>query len=180
MGGSINTLALSRFVLLLPVLLVVFLGCSRIFPPLGQFYQGEVLGISAYDVKRAQEIRFVQGGTHYALVSIGEKQELIAFQLVVVNARANSIKLEISKAPIELVGLNQLGTYTQINPFDVSHKVSAPDDPSRFLYVDHLLWGTFELSKGEELEGWAVFKIPKGILFEEMRWWAGDFVILKK
>ena len=165
---------------MLSVVLVVFLGCSRIFPPLGQFYQGELLGISVYDVKRTQEIRFVQDGLHYSLVSSGEKQELIAFKLVVVNARANSIKLEISEAPIELVGLNQLGTYTQINPFDMSHKVSPPNDLSRFFYVDDLLWSTSELSKGEELEGWAVFKIPKGILFEEMRWWAGDFVILKK
>lgn len=165
---------------MLPVVLMVFLGCSRIFPPLGQFYQGEFLGISAYDVKRAQEIRFVVDEAHYAVVSTNEEQELIAFKLVVVNARTDSIEVDISKAPVELVGLNQLGIYSQINPFDMSHKVSDPKDPSRFLYVDNLFWGKFELSKGEELEGWVVFKIPKGILFEEMRWSAGDFVILEK
>lgn len=171
--------------------------CNRVVPPLGVWYRGESLGIVAFEIERLQEMHFEQGNGIYKIEILNPKTELVAIRLVLINSSATNLKFSIdnSNVRIQAKGLNERMSYP-IDPFSRGHKVEAlisENGPGFFEsllwgsfqgtgvgIVKSLLWGPFDIDPGQEVEGWIVFDVPKGTMFEELHWNAGDTVVMGK
>ena len=76
----------------------------------------------------------------------------------------------------------QTGDKVRRSPIDIlarSKPVEA-NDTNEDNFVEGFLpiWGTFVLQKGEQIEGYMVFEVPKGSTFRQFRWSASDTAIV--
>ena len=168
--------------LLLPLIAVSLLACGRIFPALGVFFEGErgKVAISAFDVSRVREVRFQDGDSHYVIRTTEPQNELFGIKLVVFNGKTPQVQFNVAEDKVELTDTDFKGSkFYPIDPFERGERVDPPGPGSNPFYVE-FLWGPYELAQGEEVEGWLFFEVPKGTLFKDMKWEAGDTVVMTK
>ena len=185
------------WVILLFIVTFAILACNRVSPPLGVWYRGESLGIVAFEVQRVQEMYFQIGKDIYKIETEKPKTELVAIRLVLINSKSTSLQFDVHSGNVQIKakGLNEWMSHP-IDPFNRGQKfekVVAEGGPG---FVESLLWGSFqhtgvgvvksllwgslEIEAGEELEGWIIFDVPKGTMFDELKWNAGDTVVMGK
>ena len=149
---------------------------------MGVARQGDTLIISIEQINRVQEIRYLGTDlTHYLVVPTDRDNELVALRLNVHNAEATKVLLTVDDEAARLRVSEPKGNH---NLLDLDPKnqtnVSEADGPhpAEDLFVPFLA-GPFELLQGFSIVGWVVFEVPKGARLEELRWDAGDTVIIR-
>ena len=138
-----------------------------------------------------------KGNEIYKIETLKPKTELVAIRLVLINSSTTNLKFNVNNSNVQIKakGLNEWMSYP-IDPFSRGQKVDAIVTESGPGFVESLLWGSFQgtgvgvvksllwgpldIGPGEEVEGWIVFDVPKGTMFEELNWNAGDTVVMGK
>lgn len=168
--------------LLVALIAVSLLACGRMFPAMGVFFEGEQrkIAISAFDVSRVREVRFKDGDSHYVIRATGAQNELFGINLVVFNGKTPQVQFNVAEDKVELTDTDFKGRkFYPIDPLERGERIDPPSSDSNHLYVE-FLWGLYALAEGEEVEGWLFFETPKGILFKDLKWEAGDSVVMTK
>ena len=104
--------------------------------------------------------------------------QIALVKLTLINEVSNSITIIVDDDAAQL----QTGDKVRRSPIDIlarSKPVEA-NDTNEDNFVEGFLpiWGTFVLQKGEQIEGYMVFEVPKGSTFRQFRWSASDTAIV--
>ena len=157
----------------------------------GQYFRGRTLDINIVSLERVDQLRYAtidpdQVEHHWRISPSEEDLELVLVRLKVENHTATSAIVKVDEQAAELRDFFR-GKYFPIDVNQRVEEVSAPSNPADerpmvFLWNRTLEDGrteAFELQKDLVVDGWMVFEAPKGTKFRELRWHAGDSLIIE-
>ena len=191
--GSDCRLGSAGLFLVLTALLIVtvLLACSGPAPGSGTVAAGDTLTIRMEELDRTNEVRYPGiDEAHYRVMPTNPDNELVMVRLTIWNSKAKNALLTLDSKAAQLRGTEAAEEYTPINVDDLKEEVGKADAneskyarpqpgfPSAPPTVLFLL-GSVDLPQHNQLSGWMVFEVPKGIELQELRWAAGDTVYLR-
>jgi len=104
--------------------------------------------------------------------------QIALVKLTLINEVSNSITITVDDEAAEL----QTGDKIRRSPIDIRVRSKPTEttatDEDNFIKDFLPIWGTFVLQKGEQIEGYMVFEVPKGSSFKQFRWSASDTAIV--
>jgi hypothetical protein len=104
--------------------------------------------------------------------------QIALVKLTLINEVSNSITITVDDDAAEL----QTGDKIRRSPIDILARSKPAEttgsDEDNFIKDFLPIWGTFVLQKGEQIEGYMVFEVPKGSSFKQFRWSASDTAIV--
>ncbi|MCH8230028.1 MAG: DUF4352 domain-containing protein [Chloroflexi bacterium] len=167
------------------VLAVVLISLMTVFKSEGGdplYVAGRVLWIRAERPEAQPKILYTGAATSGSINTWEmkpeniEENELVYIKVRLINQTSGTVSLVIDENAATLLDGNR-ASYKPLNTITASSK--AENDAKYNVAGFIPMWGSIELSQGEEVAGMLVFELPKGSSFSELRWNASDSAIIR-
>ena len=111
----------------------------------------------------------------YALTPSDSSRKLAAIRVQAFNGKSNTVSMNVDEEGYALLD-KDAKEYKSLNPFGESRRLS-PNLPSGE-ELHQFIWGNFEIPKGNGIEAWTVFDIPKDVEPYQLRWRALETIFV--
>jgi hypothetical protein len=129
--------------------------------------KGRALTINISGLALVPEVTYSVGDTHYVIRPKASGARLAVAKVYLRNDRSSQISMLVNEKAAFLTDRrsNRLGP---LDPYTNRRETQeAPVDGARYL---PLLWGTTEILKGYEIQGWMFFEVPEDFTAERFNW----------
>jgi len=174
-NNGVNQLAILSASLLCAMLAMT--ACIGGSSSLGRTYQGSVLAITLFQMESLPQVAYFDGesNTHYLITPSSGTNELVLIGTRVDNVTATTTAINLEASPAEL-RTNDGAHWRSIN-ISEQRSVLKSAHPKEDSHLP-LNLGSFDLPKGQSLEFWLIFDVPKGGKIESFKWDGGGDVII--
>ena len=144
---------------------------------LGRTFQGSVLAITPFQMESLPELGYFdrESSTHYLVSPSSDANELVLILTRVDNVTATTAAIDLEDGPAEL-RTDDGAHWRSINILE-EQSVLERAHPKEDSHLP-LNLGSFDLPKGQGLEFWMIFDVPKGATIESFKWDGGGDVII--
>ena len=146
---------------------------------LGRTYQGSVLAVTLFQMEYLPDLGYFdrENDTHYLISPSSNTTELVLIGTRVDNVTATTAGIDLEDGPAEL----RTDDGAHWRSIDISKRQSVLETahPKEDSHLP-LNLGYFDLPRGQSLEFWMIFDVPKGAVIESFKWdGGGDVVIIE-
>ena len=172
----IKSIKINKSALFLILVFNIFItvGCGDTIT--GAMANGRNLEIYAdFPVIVEQAFFELEGETKVISPSASNRQ-IVVVNTTITNRTTTVIPIVIDTESV-MLGDRRGKKYPPINPYEQSNIVEYSDvEKEEIKDVSPILWDTFQLARGYEIEGFLIFDVPKGLLLGPLFWEEVEYV----
>jgi len=143
----------------------------------GEWYKGDTLIGRVTAIRRLPDILiFAEDGQSYKRITPEPGNEIVAVYVEIINQDVSKIAISLEEGSAELDRLDGTAEWKQMNAF--ARGVTVTEFKEGEQYYDQLMWGSKELIKGYQIQGWSLFEVPKGTKFLRFVWREADTIFM--
>ena len=143
-------------------------------------HAGGILQLTVEDIERVEDVAFtgeleIDGlGKDYVIRPSREENELVVVRVTLFNQEARLAELDVKGLPAEL--RMDSGRYRSLNVDE--ERMGTEEFHVQLNKYIPLIRDFHYLNRGDELEGWLIFDVPKGSEAESLKWVAGGDIVI--
>ena len=158
----VKKFSIISLLLLLTTILFVVTACGD--EPTGSSAQGRNLEVYSDFPNIVEQAVFELDGKTRLLEPSASNREIVVVNTKITNRTTTVIPIVVDTESV-MLGDRRGKKYPPINPYNVESV-----DLEETVNVSPILWDTFELARGYQIEGFLIFDVPKGLLLGTLFW----------
>ena len=135
--------------------------------------RGDALTVTVQEVRIRDIVYYQQEEAIYSLSPSDPSRKLAVLLAHIRNDVANTVVMNVDEDGHTLRDRPIMNRppeeYEPLNPFGETRRLS-PDIPANEVLFQPLIWGKFEIPRGNSIQGWLLFDVPASISPYELRW----------
>tara|TARA_Y100000996_G_scaffold368774_1_gene315358 strand:- start:363 stop:848 length:486 start_codon:yes stop_codon:yes gene_type:complete len=142
----------------------LFMGTACTDDPTGSSARGRNLEIYSDFPEIVDQAVFELDGKTRLFAPSASNREIVVVNTKITNRTTTVIPIVVDTESV-MLGDRRGKKYPPINPYNVESVNSE-----EAVNASPILWGTFELARGYQIEGFLIFDVPKGLLLGTLFW----------